>query len=346
MLENCAGKNGSQRLWHPGRAFGSGMILLVMTTAVLTLTGCNDSDPTRPPSQQSNILSEIVVLAAEPDYTAGTANTISWSVDASTKSSQWSFLAQRSSDLSFAADVEESEWISTDYYTFLGLLDGTASYYRVKARDEQERESKWSAPVSSIQDAQAPTADVLAMDDDQTSLLFTLDVVAEDATSGVSQIELWFRKNGGDLELYGTIESGIVSFQTDVGGPHEFIALATDAAGNVQEVPTEPQATTLVPDPIILVDSGGYEWDVTNAVLNHGIHLQWWEFGLGRFTIRPAVDPYMIGPADGDWPDPDNLADIVAVNFDGDARAYKIGDLSGREVVDDVVNGEPIAATY
>ena len=162
----------------------------------------------------------------------------------------------------------------------------------------------------------------------------------------MEHIDLWSRNNGGEWERHGLVEPGVVSFQTDVGGPHEFFAVATDRAGNVQDTPTGAQATTLVPEPIILVDSGGYAWDITNAVLKHRIHQVWWEFGLGRFTIKPAIEPYMIGPADGDWPDPQNLAEIVAINFNGDSRAYKIGDLAGREVADDIVNGVPIAATY
>ena len=185
------------------------------------------------------------------------------------------------------------------------------------------------------------------MAEDQTSLLFNVEVaVAEDATSGVARIELWFRKNGGDLQLHGVVEPGIVSFQTDEDGRHEFVALATDGAGNTQKVPTDAQASTLVPEPIILVDAEGYAWDVTNAVLKHRIALNFWEFGLGRFTIRPAIDPPMVSPGQTGYPDPDNLADVVAVDFDGDVRAYKIGDLSGREVADDVVNGVPMAATY
>jgi len=349
MSENCAAKKVFRYRGHPARAFGAGVALLVMAIAVLNLAGCNDDDPVRPPSQQINTLSETVTVTTEPEFTAGTTNTISWAVaDDGTKSipDGWSFLAQRSPDVSFATEVDESAWASEDHHTFSDLTDGATNYYRVMARDGQGRLSQWSATASTTQDAQVPVATVLEMIADQTSLLFDVEVVAEDATSGIAQVDLWFRENGGDLQWHGIVEPGVISFQTDVGGPHEFIAVATDAAGNVQGLPTDTQAATLVPEPIILVDSGGYEWDVTNAVLKHGIHLPWWEFGLGRFTIRPAINPYMIGPADGDWPDPQNIADVVAVNFDGDSRAYKIGDLAGREVADDVVNGEPIAVTY
>ncbi len=348
MSKNHARSVAPWRAGHPVRAVGTVLVMLATTAALLNLAGCESDDPAvlEPPSN----LSEIITLAPEPEFTAGTENTLIWTVaDATTKAipEDWSFLAQRSTDPAFELEVSESPWVGGDQHTFEGLSDAVTSHYRVKARNGNGQESEWSATVATTQDAVAPVAEVLPLIEDQTSLLFNVEVaVAEDATSGVSQIELWFRKNDGNLQLHGVVEPGTVSFQTDEGGPHEFVALATDVAGNAQQMPVEVQASTLVPEPIILVDSGGYAWDVTNAVLKHRIALNFWEFGLGRFTIRPAIDPPMISPGQTGYPDPNNLADIVAVDFDGDVRAYKIGDLSGREVADDVVNGVPMAATY
>ncbi len=336
------------RAGHPVRTLGKTLVLLVTAAALLNLAGCSSDDPAvlEPPSH----LSEVIHLAPEPEYTAGAENTVSWTVaDAGTKAipEDWFFLAQRSTDPTFESDISESSWVGGDQHTFEGLTDAVTSHYRVKARNGAGLESEWSATASTTQDAVAPVAEVLALLEDQTSLLFNVEVsVAEDVTSGVAQVELWYSKNGGDRQLHGVVEPGIVSFQTDEGGPHEFVALATDAAGNAQVMPTDAQANTLVPEPIILIDNGGYEWDITNAVLKHRIALPWWEFGLGRFTIRPAVEPRMIGPGEVGYPDSENLADVVAVDFEGDVRAYKIGDLSGREVADDVVNGVPMAATY
>ncbi len=348
MSKNHARSTAPWRAGHPVRIFGPVLVLLVTTGALLNLAGCDSDDPAMP--KPPTTLSEIISLEAEPEFTAGTANTVTWTVEditAKTIPEGWSFLAQRSTDPAFELDLTESPWTSEDQHTFDGLDDAATSHYRVKARNGAGLESAWSEAVTTTQDAVAPVAEVLALEDDQTSLLFNVEVtVAEDATSGVAQVELWYSKNGGDLQLHGVVEPGVVSFQTDEGGPHEFVALATDVAGNAQQMPSEAQAGTLVPEPIILVDSGGYAWDVTNAVLKHRIALNFWEFGLGRFTIRPAIDPPMISPGHAGYPDPNNLADIVAVNFDGDIRAYKIGDLSGREVADDVVNGVPMAATY
>jgi len=332
---------------HPARVFGAAVVLLVTTVALLNLAGCKPDSPAQPKLPTS--LDQTITLAAEPAYTAGTSNTIVWSVaepGGAAIPADWSFVAQRATDADFAVEVNDSPWLSGDQYTFTELVDGVTSYYRVKARNGQGLESDWSAPVSSTQDGLAPAALVLVLEEEQTSLMFNLEITAEDATSGVQQVELWFRKNAGDLQLHGVVEPGVVRFQTDAGGPHEFIALATDHAGNTQAPPNEPQATTVVPEPIILVDVQGYAWDITNAVLRHGIHLPWWDFGLGRFSIEPAIEPLMLGPGDNGWPDPGNIADVVAVDFDGDQRAYKISDLYGREVADDVVNGVPIAAAY
>jgi len=329
---------------HRYKTMASAVVAFLL---LLALAGCRNDDPTVPVVPV--VLSAGLTLVPEPEFSPGTTNTITWSVQeagVSALPTGWSYLAQSSTDAMFNTGVDESPWLSEDNHTFANLADGATVYYRVKARNAQATESDWSLPVSSTQDAQAPIADITSLPSDQTSLLFNIDVTATDTGSGISQVELWYRQNGGDLVLYGLVTPGTVSFQTDTGGPHEFIALATDLAGNAQAMPTAPQATTLVPDPIILVDRDGFSWDITNAVLKHRIAEQWWDFGLGRFTIRPIINPRMINPGETGYPRPSDNTDIVAVSFNGDTRAYKIPDLNAREAVNDVVDGVPIAATY
>lgn len=330
---------------RPAGMFGSVLVAGFTLVATLGIVGCQSDDPSGP--EKLTPLTNIIAIAAEPEFTAGLENTIAWTVDGATAlPAGWSYLAQRSTDPEFGADIVASDWLTEGQYTFAGLSDATPYYYRVRARAENGAESEWSEPVSSTQDAVAPIATVAELDADQTSLLFTLEISAEDAGSGVAAVNLWFSRNSGELQLYGPVEPGTVSFQTDAGGPHEFIALASDVAGNVQPRPEVAQATTVVPEQIILVDKTGYEWDVTNAVLKHSIHLQWWDNGLGRFTISPAINPRMAGPGQLGWLDEGNLAEVVAVDMNGDQRAYKIGDLNAHEVADDVVDGVPLAATY
>lgn len=60
----------------------------------------------------------------------------------------------------------------------------------------------------------------------------------------------------------------------------------------------------------------------------------------------PSIDNprfYSIAEADLEY-SPDEL--VIGVDFDGDARAYSIEVLSSREIVNDVVNGKPIAVTW
>lgn len=60
--------------------------------------------------------------------------------------------------------------------------------------------------------------------------------------------------------------------------------------------------------------------------------------------IPPIDDPRFIGPGDADW-----LADrepVLAVEIDGDARAYPLQIMTWHEIVNDVIGGVPIAVTY
>ncbi len=122
--------------------------------------------------------------------------------------------------------------------------------------------------------------------------------------------------------------------------------MAIDGSGNRQDLALAPASVTLVPEPIILVDRHGEGFDVTSAVLEYNMSLTWWEFGIGRFTIRPIIDPLMIGEGEVGYPIDSNLTEIVGVQFGDDVRAYKIGDIMNREAVDDVVDGMPIAVIY
>ncbi|NIS82482.1 MAG: DUF3179 domain-containing protein [Anaerolineales bacterium] len=62
-------------------------------------------------------------------------------------------------------------------------------------------------------------------------------------------------------------------------------------------------------------------------------------------AIRSIDDPqfYDVEAADQDY-DPEEL--VLGVDFNGDVRAYSIAVLSSSEIVNDVVDGEPIAVTW
>jgi hypothetical protein len=66
---------------------------------------------------------------------------------------------------------------------------------------------------------------------------------------------------------------------------------------------------------------------------------------LAPDAIQSIDDPqfYSVSDADQEY-DPDEL--VMGVEFDGDARAYPIGLLARREIVNDTVGGQPLAVTY
>ncbi len=64
---------------------------------------------------------------------------------------------------------------------------------------------------------------------------------------------------------------------------------------------------------------------------------------LPRDGIRPIYDPQFV-PWDQAIIDPEELVMGVAIN--GDARAYPVGVLRSREMVNDVVGGTPVLITW
>lgn len=64
---------------------------------------------------------------------------------------------------------------------------------------------------------------------------------------------------------------------------------------------------------------------------------------VGRDLIRPVYDPKFVTGDEIGWPDD---ADVIGVEMDGDARAYPVGFLSGREIVNDEIAGDPILVTW
>ena len=97
-------------------------------------------------------------LDAEPAYTKGTSNTITW-----TAVGPGDYYAEYSSSGAtdpntgnFVTPLGNSGWILDTSWMVSGLTSGTTYYYHVKARDWAGNESDWSAAVSSTQDAVAP----------------------------------------------------------------------------------------------------------------------------------------------------------------------------------------------
>ena len=321
-------------------------VLLAPLLLFLLVSGCNTDDPAVPVDPPS--AGSAPILGLEPEFTQGLSNTISWTLDDDgiKAARELEYLVQRSGDPQFADEVVESGWISESSFEFTGLEHGLTNHFRVRGRTLQGTETEWSSSQSSTQDAVAPVAELTDMKTEQTSLLFWFQLSAADEISGVAEIEVWLGLEGAEPALFGSFPPGEVTFQATQSGIHEFTAIAVDAVGNRQDMGAATVVVTTVPEPIIIIDRDNWEFDITAAVLEYRMAVQYWEFGLGRFTIRPVVDPLMIGPGHRDYPDSTNTSEILGVAYGDDVRAYKIGDMFDKEVVDDVVNGTPIAVSF
>ena len=64
---------------------------------------------------------------------------------------------------------------------------------------------------------------------------------------------------------------------------------------------------------------------------------------IPRGTLAAVFDPEFVSAKDANMPDD---AWILAVEIDGEARAYDLNLLNSHEVVNDVVGGRPIAAVW
>ena len=134
-------------------------------------------------SNSFEVIPTAFVLAAEPAFTGGLANTLAWNLPAT----GLEYELERSATPDFAAPVS-SGFLAGSTTTFGGLVDGQTYHYRARMRRQGALSwtSDWSAAISSTQDASAP---VLTIPDVTTANAnATLTGTATDATSGVSSV--------------------------------------------------------------------------------------------------------------------------------------------------------------
>jgi hypothetical protein len=60
---------------------------------------------------------------------------------------------------------------------------------------------------------------------------------------------------------------------------------------------------------------------------------------LPRDAIRPIYDPQFVSADDAGWP---TDTDVIGVTIDGEAKAYPVSELNGRELLVNELAGEPI----
>ena len=114
-------------------------------------------------------------------------------------------------------------------------------------------------------------------------------------------------------------------------------AMLVFAAGcsSIEESELPAPEVKEVGDRIILVDQTGAEWDVTEAVREHGLRPDLWQFGLGVNAILPILEPQFWEPGDRGYLGPDETHIVIATTINGDSRAYQISHLNAHEVVDE-----------
>ena len=99
-------------------------------------------------------------------------------------------------------------------------------------------------------------------------------------------------------------------------------------------------------DRVTIVDLDGKHWDITQAVSRYGFDPARFAYGLGAFAVVPLMTPPVAAPSDSGYPAPDDAFAVIGGTFSGEARAYRLDDLVGVELVDDLVGGEAIAVVH
>lgn len=113
-------------------------------------------------STQDTLPPSTPTITAEPAFTNGTTNTLSWSTSLDTGAGGVEYWIQQSRSAVFATLEDESGWISATSFSFTKLDDGVTYHYRVKARDALGQETVYSSTTSSTQDNLPPTNPVIA----------------------------------------------------------------------------------------------------------------------------------------------------------------------------------------
>jgi hypothetical protein len=186
----------------------------------------------------------VPVMTAEPTYTAGTSNTVSW-----TGTGAATYQAEAATDEGFTDIQATTGWLPSTFFEFQGLADAQIYHYRVKARDDLGNESGWSGAVASTQDATAPVSTAGPLDPFQGSATFEVPWTGADATSGLASVEL-FVNDGSGWASAGTSTAvdppEPFSFTASGDGQYGFYLVAHDGAGNSEGAGGTAEVSTVV----------------------------------------------------------------------------------------------------
>jgi FlgD Ig-like domain len=207
----------------------------------------------------------VPTMDAEPLFTIGTSNTVSWSDESLTDAVGYN--VQYSDQPDFSVINGESGFIPGLNHEFTGLTSGNTYYYRVISQDANNQDSEASVAVLSTQDAEDPISSLAALPVD-IGATFDLVFNASDAISGLESVELFYSFEGGPFTSAGISSTSPISFTaTDGDGTYEFYTIALDAVGNSEAIPgaadaatnvdtTAPDTPTLTAEPLFTAGAG------------------------------------------------------------------------------------------
>lgn len=101
--------------------------------------------------------------------------------------------------------------------------------------------------------------------------------------------------------------------------------------------------------PIYLVDRYGDRFDITHAVRHYNMRKEWFEFGIGKNTIRPINHPDMIAPGERGYPATSRWGSgprVIGTSINGDTRSYPIDVLVSHEVCNETIGNTQVAVAY
>jgi hypothetical protein len=104
--------------------------------------------------------------------------------------------------------------------------------------------------------------------------------------------------------------------------------------------------TTGEDDKIYITDLTGKRWDVTHAVNHYGFNRTQFRHGLGPFSIKPILDPEIIGPNDPSYPSSNEGFLVIGTTIAGESRAYPLLVLSRHEIVDEIFDSTHVAVAF
>ena len=234
-------------IWSGNLAIGSTVDLVTVTASDAALSGRSNS---------FEVIPTPFVLAAEPAFTGGMANTLAWNLPAT----GLEYEVERSATPDFSSPVS-SGFLAGSTTTFGGLVDGQTYHYRARMRRQGALSwtSDWSTAISSTQDATPPT--VSAPELTTTGGSGTLAGTATDATSGVASVMV----NGNAAASGDAFATWTRTLTSLSDGPNSFTVTASDNA-----VP--PNTTTITTTVYRIANPGTDDnHDGIDALLEHAL---------------------------------------------------------------------------